>query len=233
MRIRGTAATAGPLAVALCVVALAGCGGASTGAADPAAVLREAKATIDGTVALHFTLATSGDHGATAITGGEGDLQHPDRLRGTFTVSVAGVPASVKVASAGGTFLAQLPFSSSYTATDPSAFGIANPAKLISPDGGLSSVLVDVEGPRSTGQTRVDGEVLDTVAGTVPGSDLVALPDDDTSKPVQVVARINPTSHQLRQVSLTGPIGTTGKATYTVTLTAYGEHVDLTLPSSS
>jgi hypothetical protein len=234
MRLRGTARKAGPAALAAAaLLGLAGCGGTSGAASDPTTLLQQAKATVDGAGALHFTLTTSGDHGSTAITGGEGDLGHPDKLRGTFTVSVAGIPASVKVAAGGGTFLAQLPFSSSYTPTDPSSFGIANPAKLISPTGGLSSILIDIQHPRSTGRTRVDGEVLDTVTGTVPGTDLSALPDDDASQPVQATAEIDPSDHQLRRIALTGPIGTTGRATYTVTLTDYGEHVDLSLPSSS
>lgn len=230
MRLRGTVATAFVVALMAAAVLLGGCGGSSS-TASPATLLRQAKATIDGTSAIHFTLATSGDRSASlALISGDGDLGRPDALRGTFQVQVAGVPASVKVAAAGNTFLAQLPFSSSFQPTDPSSFGLANPAKLISPDGGLSSILTDVQSPRSDGQTRVNGEVLQQVSGPVPGTALSALPDSDPSRPVQVQARINPSNHQLRQISLTGPIGTSGQATYTVTLTAYGEHVDLALP---
>jgi hypothetical protein len=228
MRLR-TAATAGAVAI-LVMLALAGCGGSGT-SASPETLLRQAKATLDATNAVHFALATSGGGGGSlTLVSGEGDLGRPDMLKGTFKVEVAGVPASVNVASANGTFLAQLPFSSSYQRTDPSSFGFADPAKLISPSGGLSSILTAMQSPRATGQTRVGGEVLDEVSGTVPGTALSGLPDDDPSKPVQVQARIDPSNRQLRQIILTGPIGTSGQATYTVTLTGYGEHVDLALP---
>lgn len=232
MRLRGTSATTGVVALIATLMLLGGCGGGASTTANPATLLSQAKAAIDGTNAVHFALTTSGARGGGSVqlVGGEGDLGRPDALRGTFQVQVAGVPASVKVAAAGNTFLAQLPFASSFQPTDPSSFGLANPAKLMSPDGGLSSILTAVQNPHSTGQTRVNGEVLDEVSGSVPGSALSALPDSAPSRPVQVQAGINPSSHQLRQISLTGPIGTTGQATYTVTLTAYGEHVNLALP---
>ena len=87
--------------------------------------------------AFHFTLTTAGvpQGSDTTIVGGEGDLARPDKLVGTFTVSVGGLQAAVKVAAGNGKFYAQLPFQTTYTPTDPSSFGVANPAQLISPNG--------------------------------------------------------------------------------------------------
>lgn len=222
--------------VAVLVSAVSACG--SSGSLSPAqakSLLTQGKATIDNSQAFHFTLTTAGipQGSGTTIVGGGGDLARPDKLVGSFTVSVGGLQAAVKVAAGGGKFYAQLPFQKTYTATDPSSFGVANPAQLISPSGGLSSILSDTNQTASGGQTRINGEVLDVVSGSVPGTDITVLPDKDPARPVAVKALINPSNHQVRQVTLTGPIETTApSASFTVTLTNYGEHVDLVIPSS-
>lgn len=222
--------------VAVLVSVLCGCGSSGTlSAAQTKTVLNEGKATIDNTQAFHFTLTTAGvpQGSATTIVGGEGDLARPDKLVGSFTVSVGGLQAAVKVAAGNGKFYAQLPFQTTYTPTDPSSFGVANPAQLISPNGGLSSILSDTTQTVSGGQTRLNGEVLDIVSGSVPGTAITVLPDKDPSRPVMVKALINPSNHQVRQVVLTGPIETTSpSASFTVTLANYGEHVALVIPSS-
>lgn len=216
------------------LVACGGSGASSKGAAAPATALAQAKAVVDRAPSLHFTLGVTGagSGGGMTLTGGQGDLQRPDRLVGSFTVTVAGLQAPVKVATGGGRFYAQLPFQHGYARTDPASFGLANPAQLFSPTGGLSSLLTDTQHPTSSGQTRLAGEVLDEIHGSVPGADLSTLPDKDPSRPVGLKALIDPATHQLRQVTLTGPIETTTSASFAVTLTSYGEHVDLVIPQS-
>jgi lipoprotein LprG len=91
--------------------------------------------------------------------------------------------------------------------------------------------LTHAQGATLAGQTRLSGELLDQVHATVPGSAIPVLPDQDRSRPATLVASINPDSHQLRQVVLTGPFTSkTSDSTYTVTLTNYGEQVTVTLP---
>jgi lipoprotein LprG len=231
---RGTA-VATALVAALAVMA-SGCGSSGgVSSAQARNLLSEGKATIDDSPAFHFKLTTAGlpQGSGTTIVGGEGDLARPDKLVGSFTISVSGLQAAVKVAAGGGTFYAQLPFQKTYTPTDPSSFGVANPARLISPDGGLSSILSQTNQTTYGGQTRINGEVLDIVSGSVPGTDITVLPDKDPSRPVGVKAFINPSNHQVRQVILTGPIETTAPtASFTVTLTNYGEHVAFAIPPS-
>lgn len=221
---------------ALLASVVSACGSSgSLSSAQAKSLLAQGKTTIDNTQAFHFTLKTSGvpQGSGTTIVGGEGDLARPDKLVGSFTVSVSGLQAAVKVAAGGGKFYAQLPFQQTYTATDPSSFGVANPAQLISPNGGLSSILSDTSQTSSGGQTRVNGELLDIVSGSVPGTAITVLPDKDPSRPVAIKAFINPSNHQVRQITLTGPIETTAtSASFTVTVTNYGEHVALAIPSS-
>ena len=219
--------------IAVGSLVVAGCGGGSSAAppVDPHALLGQAKATLDATPSLHFSLTSSGATGSgTIITGGSGDVARPDVLEGQFTVEQSGFSASIGVLAGGGKFYAKLPFSSSYSPTDPSTYGVGNPAQLISPTSGLSSLLLAISQPRLGPSTRIGSEVVDQVTGTVPGSSVPVLPDANRSVPVQVVAAIAPGSHQLRRITLQGPFTSATTSTYTVVLTNYGEAVHVTLP---
>lgn len=217
-----------------------GCGGSSapSGAKSvtASALLHRAKTTLDGTHAVHFQLTSQGTRssgGGATITGGQGDIVRPDRLRATFDATVSGFSAAVNVVAVGSTFEAQLPFQSGYRPTDPSSFGLGNPAQLLDPTHGLSAMLVSATSPRRSGQERLAGELLDKVSGSVPGDRVPVLPDKDRSRPVALVAGIDPADGQLRQVRLTGPFtSASADSTYVVTLTRYGEHVAITLPGS-
>jgi lipoprotein LprG len=233
MQKKGVARVAAALS-ALAILCAAACGGHSAPPkANAEALLQKAKATLDAAQSVHFVLTSQGaSGGGTTITGGEGDLARPDQLQGTFTVSLHGLSANVKVVSKGGVFAAQLPFGSKYTRTNPTAVGLTDPSQLLSPDHGLSNLLTAGTNPKVTGQERVAGELLYEVTSTVPGSAIPVLPDANPSQPVTMVAAINPTNYELRQISLTGPFTSTSDSTFAVTLTKYNEPVTISLPPS-
>ncbi|HWG73925.1 MAG TPA: LppX_LprAFG lipoprotein [Acidimicrobiales bacterium] len=222
-------------AAALAASALAaGCGSAPA-TVSPPALLADARQVVNRTSAVHFDLTSENIPPAgTTLQGGQGDLARPDQLRGTFQVAVDGLPASVKLIEVGGKFYAELPFAGRYQVTDPAKFGLGDPAQLLNPDTGVSRLLTGLRDPKSSGEHRVAGEVLEEVSGTVPGTDVSGLlPDVDTTKAVVLVLGIDPTSHQVRQVEVTGPFASdTTESTYIVTLTNYGERVDVTAPST-
>lgn len=222
----------GAAAVSAAVVAIAGTACGSSGSSNPHALLAKAMQKVDGSSSLHFALTSKGATGdGTNVTGGEGDVARPDQLRGTFQVTVGGFNVSVKVLAAHGTFFAEAPFQSTYAPTDPTKYGIGNPALLLDPKQGLSSLLTNIQNPRAGGQTRVGGELVDTVTGTVPGTKIPSvLPDSAPSRPVDVSALIDRSSHEVRQFILTGPFTSPTNSTYTVTLTKYGEPVHIDLP---
>ncbi|MGI8491652.1 MAG: LppX_LprAFG lipoprotein, partial [Acidimicrobiales bacterium] len=184
--------------------------------------------------ALHFAITSQGvGTTGTEITGGQGDLARPDQLKGSFRIIFNGLAVTINVAAGSGKFYIQPPFQTSYTLTDPSKYGLGNPADLIDPTKGVSGLLTNAQTATSAGQKRVGGEVLDEVRATVSGDKVPVLPDQSKSQPVVMMAGINPSTHQLRQVTLTGPfISATSDATYTVTLTRYGEPFHVTLPST-
>jgi hypothetical protein len=225
---------------ALAVVAGA-CGGSARGTTHPAAkalppsvLLRRSRAVLDATRAVHFTLAGHDIVGSSVeLTAGSGDLVRPDELTGSFTVSSGGLSGSVGVVEVGGRFYAEPPFASHYSVTNPAGYGLGDPAALLDPTTGVSALLTSMTGVHAEGRRRISGELVAVIGGTIPGRLVPVLPDLARAVPVTLTASIDPTTAQLRQVSLAGPF-TSAKATttYTVTLTDYGEHVTVTAPAT-
>lgn len=216
------------MAVSMVATGCGGSGGKSS--ASPEQELRQAQQTLNATPALRFELTSQK---MSSLRSGTGDMARPDSIQGTFLVAVDGFPLSVKAIATGGKFYAILPGSSSYKEVDPKEFGLGNPATLIDPQTGVSRLLTEASGTKSLGSTRLNGEVLDQFQGTVPGTDITAyFPDAAPSDPVTLVFALNPSSHQVRRVTVTGPLASAGTtSSYQLTLTDYGEHVTITAPS--
>lgn len=198
-----------------------------------ATLLSRARTTINAADAVHFAvtstdLPTSG----TVLTSGQGDLARPDQLSGDFRIAVDGLPTTVSIIETGGKFYVKLPFAAKYQLSDPNKFGFGDPANVIDPDHGMSHLLTLVSGAKASGHTRVNGETLETITGTVPGSAVAQfLPDTTPSKPVDLELAINTSSNQVRQVQVTGPfVSSTTQSTYRIALTKYNESVHITAP---
>jgi hypothetical protein len=216
-------------------VLAAGCGGSHKAVkpADPMALLREAKATIDATSGVHFVLAGTGvPSGAAGVSAGEGDAVRPDAFQGTLTVTASILSGTVKVVSVDHVVWAKLPLLPGYRKIDPHAYGFGDPGQFIDPDTGLSSLLVAPTSATYDGQTRVDGTVVDRVKALLPGPPVAnLLGSADASKPVSAELSIDPASHQIRRVVLSGPFFSTSQpSTFTLTLSKYGESVTVRAP---
>jgi lipoprotein LprG len=215
-------------------LAVAGCGGGGKAKpADPLALLRQAKAAIDATSAVHFVLAGSQiPSGADGVTSGEGDAVRPDSFQGSLTVSGAGLTGTVKVISAGHVVWAKLPLIPGYHKINPKDYGFGDPGQFIDASTGLSSLLATPTSATYDGQTRVDGVVLDRVKATLPGPPVAALLGSADSKaPIAAELGIDPGSHEIRSVVLTGPFfSATQPSTFTLTLSKYGESVKVSAP---
>lgn len=228
------ALTAGTLGA---ILGLAGCGGSGHGtvaAVPPAKLLGRSRTVVDGTHAVHFVLSSTGVAGSgIQLTGGSGDLVRPDELTGSFTVDDGGLDASVGVVEVGGRFYAEPPFASHYSVTNPATYGLGDPAQLLAPRTGVSSLLTSMTSVRTEGEQRLSGELVEVITGTIPGRDVPVLPDVDKKVPVRLTASIDPATAQLRRVALAGPFtSASATTTYTVTLSKYGEHVDIATPQT-
>jgi lipoprotein LprG len=230
----GPALLTGFLSLALLAGACNSSSKSSTPKVSATQLLEKSKATVDAATSAHFGLTSSNvPHSGTNLLSGQGDLARPNSLRGSFSVAVSGFAANVQVVAVGDVFMAKLPFTSHYLKTNPSNYGLANPAELLDPDKGLSNLLTLAQNPSLGPSQLVAGEHLDTVTYTVPGSEVPVLPNANPSQPVRITVAINPTSYELRVVTIVGPlINATSDSTYVVTLTNYNEHVNITLPTS-
>lgn len=234
MKLRAGSPAATLAAAVATAFLVASCGSSSPHVSAPV-LLQKAKATADAASSVHFVLtshnvALSG----TNLVGGQGDLVRPNSLQGTFSVAISGFTANVKVVSVGNVFMAELPFTTHFQKTNPANFGLTNPAELLDPAKGLTKLLTLAQNPQMGPTERVNGELLDTVTYTVPGSSIPVLPDAAPSQPVKLTVAVNPSSYQLRSVTLVGPLtSATSDSTYVVTLSNYNQHVTITLPSSS
>jgi len=222
-----------PLVIVLAALALCSCGSGSTPAA-PAQLLRDAKHSIDSAQSVHFTLVSQdvSSGAGPLITGGEGDARRPNSFTGSLSVVVGGFTVAVNIVSVGGVFYAQTPLSTGYTKTDPSAYGFGDPAQLLDPSHGLSSLLTACSGTSLRAPDRFKGEQLDEVGCSMPGT-LVAklLTSADASQPVQATVGVDHGNHQLRRVTLVGPFfAKAHRSTFTVVLDRYGENVTITPP---
>jgi lipoprotein LprG len=169
------------------------------------------------------------------LTGGSGDMKRPDEMSGVLQVSIFGLALNVPVVSLGGVFSVKLPTGSGFTTANPADYGFADPAKLIDPNTGLSSLLLKCQSPQIESDDRYNGEALHEIGCSLPGSAVAAvLTSADASKSVAATFGIDVSTDQLRRVVLTGPfISANTQTTYTLVLTNYGENVSVTPPPAS
>lgn len=220
---------------AACLALAAGCsGGGSGGSGQPAAeVLRTAKATLDETSGVRIGLVADAlPSGVTGVQRAEGVGTHAPAFEGTLTVPVAGTSLDVPVVAVGGKVYARLPFTTGYQQVNPAEYGAPDPARLMSTDGGLSSLLTETSDLRK-GQTVRGGqnndEILTEYTGTVPSSAVeVLIPsasgDFDATYTVT-------DGGELRTAELTGEFYAGNEpVTYTITLDDYGIQPDISAP---
>lgn len=219
-----------PTAALLLAALATGC---SSGGDGPEAgpLLDAARASLGGAQSVHFVITGEDTpQGGLALLGGEGDAERPDRLQGTLQVRVAGLSADVDVLAREGAFYARLPLAPDLARTDPSTLGFGDPSELFGT--GLTALLDAATDPRSTGQDRVDGTVVDTVEVTFPG-EVVAEVLRSAEPGTDFRGRVSLTTdepREVRRVVLTGPFYKGIETTYTIVLTRYGEPVEFRDP---
>jgi hypothetical protein len=198
-----------------------------TSTTDPKTLVSEAKATLDATPGLHFTLSSANTPSkGTVLTGGNGDVARPASFQGTLHVQRSGLQLSVDVVSVNGKVRIRLPLTNTYVTADPHSYGFSDPGKLLDPQSGITGLLSQATDVKSAGRDRYNGEKLEEVAVTIPGTAVAdVLTSADKTQPVHGTLGINPSNHQLRRAVLTGPfLDKNVQTTFTIVLDNYGEH---------
>jgi lipoprotein LprG len=227
---------------AVLVLALAGCSddkkstdGPTQQGDDPVALLTAAKKTIDEAASVHLVL-TGRDipESAQALSGGDGVATHAPAFKGKLTVRTSGSTIDAEVVAVGSKVYAKLPFTTSFTVLPPSqlaALGAPDPAILLDPDKGLTSVLPTLKDPKIKGETREGAKVLTEVTGAVTGKSLQGIfPKAPADQDFPSTFKIDKDSKQLVSATITGPFYAGATSSYDVTLDKYGEQVEITKP---
>lgn len=167
------------------------------------------------------------------LTGADGDARRPDNFRGDFQVALNGLPFTVGVISTGGTFYVRLPYAAGYHRDQPSRYGFGDPAQLLDPAHGLSSLMTVATNLSLAPRDRLNGAELDEVHGTLPGQ-IVAdlLTSADPHQNVDASFGLDVSTHELRRLQMTGPFFDAHRtSSYVVVLDKYGESVSITPPA--
>lgn len=210
------------------LLALAACTGSDKDEPDPRDALATAKTHLDSTSGVHFALTASPlPSTGTSLESAEGDAAPlTSAFTGEAKVKGSSFSATVKVISVGGVVYVKQPFAAGYVKVNPTALGLVDPGALLSPQNGISSFLTADPKPRADGTVRVGGEVLDRYRATLPRVGVLATDATDVPAEFDLV----PASGELRRVVLTGPFFGTETTTITLTLTRYGQAVDIKAP---
>ena len=224
-----------PLVVAVLLL-LPACSGDDEPAADeqtPQEVLAEAKATLDETSGVAISLdAQDLPEGVTAVAGAEGVGTHAPAFDGTLTVVLSGHELDVPVVAVDDRVHAQLPLTPGWSDVDPDEYGAPDPARLMSTDDGLSSLLTattQLERGESVRGGEDNREVLTEYRGTVPG-DMVDNVIPSASGDFDATYTVTDDA-ELRTARVTGVFYPgTEPMTYVITFDDYGTEQDITAP---
>lgn len=226
---------------AMLALVLTGCsdskkdGGGGKSGDDPVALLTEVKKTIDEAASVHIVL-TGRDLPDTAQTlaSGDGVATHAPAFKGKLTVRAAGSPIDAEVVSVGGKVYAKLPYIPTFMELPPSqlaGLGAPDPAVLLDPAKGLTSMLPTLKDPAIKGETRDGSKVLTEVTGAVQGRTLQGIfPKAPADQDFPSTFKIDKATKQLVSATITGPFYEGATSSYDVKLDRYGEQVEITKP---
>jgi lipoprotein LprG len=218
---------------AAAALVLGGCTGSTRAdGQSPEEVLAEAKTVLDETSGVRLRLATEKlPPSVDGVLRAEGVGTHDPAFKGDLTVSIGGLPADVPVIAAQGKVMAELPFTTSYVEVDPAAYAAPDPAGLMDPDEGLSSLLTAAEDVEEGEQVRSGKDVLSSYSGSVPGEVVASIiPSAAAGTDFDATFTVDG-EDRLREAVLSGPFYPEAKSvTYTITFDEYGTTADITLP---
>jgi lipoprotein LprG len=225
--------------IVACILAFSACGDADSNEADatPQQVLTEAKKQLDETAGLHLSLTTKDlPDGVQGITEATGVATSAPAFEGTISIIFAGQSVEVPVIAVDGTVFAQIPLTVGWSDVDPADYGAPDPAGLVSPETGFSSLLAATEEPTKGDPVRGgadNNEILTEYTGTVPGAAMKLVIPSATGDSFDAAYSITDKG-ELREATLTGEFyADSGPMTYTVKFDDYGTTSEIVAPTNT
>jgi lipoprotein LprG len=212
---------------------LAGCSGASdTAERSPTEVLAAAKKNLDATPGLRIGLATEQlPPSVNGLLSAQGVATHAPAFQGSIKVAASGITADAAVVAVDDVVYAKLPFTSRFVPIEPADYGAPDPAALLKPEGGLSSLLTAATDVTAGKQVRDGKVVLSSFSGTVPGEDVASvIPSADPQATFDATFTVDDRD-RLAKAVLNGPFyPDADDVTYTITFDGYGLERDIKAP---
>jgi lipoprotein LprG len=202
---------------------------------DPVALLTDAKKTLDEASSVHFVI-TGRDipGGARALEKADGVATHAPAFKGKLTVLSSSTSIDADVVAVGGKVYAKLSFSPQHIEFKPSQLadlGAPDPAVLLDPSKGITSILPTLKNPTIKGESRDGAKVLTEITGAIEGKTLAGIfPGAPADKEFPSTFKIDKSTKQLVAVTISGPFYGASTSSYDVILDRYGEQVEIKKP---
>lgn len=225
----------GLIALLAATLVLTSCGDEDpTKGRTPKQVLAAAQKHLDETSGINFSIASDDlPEGITTLKAATGTLTREPAFQGKLTVPVMGAEAQVEVVSVDGVVYAKMPFTTVFQELDPADYGVPDPAALIAPGTGISSLLSateDVKIGKSVRGGADNDEILSTYTGTLPGTAVQKILAGATGE-FDATYVIND-SDELTEATIKGHFSGEGEAaySYTIDVTEYGVETEIAKP---
>jgi lipoprotein LprG len=218
--------------VLVLAVTLAGCSGSNEPDTSPKQTLAAAKKNLDATSGVRIGLSTPQlPKGINGLLDADGIGTHAPAFEGTIKVLARGITADADVVAVDDKVYAKLPFTSRFAAIDPDDYGAPDPADLLAPEGGLSSLLTAATEIQTGDEVRDGKVVLSSYSAKVPGEAVASVIPSAASDASFAAIFTVTDDDQLAKTVLSGPFyPDADDVTYTITFDDYGTEKTITAP---
>ncbi len=213
------------------VLLLVACGGGSP-PPDVNQLIKEAQAAIQQVTSYHFKLVTDnpGTGGKLPITGAEGDIIVPDKLKANANALFAGTSVQVQIIAIGNQQYIFL-----FGIWQPTT-GLLDPRTLSDPQKGVAAILGHIQNPSTPGDANVGGRQCWNITGKLDPTYLAGItgggaPAGSTDDASTCIGKSDKLPYQII-IKGVAAAGDTAKTVRTFTLSKFGEQVTIEAPVS-
>ena len=218
------------LCLAGLILLVTACGGSSSTAPDVNQLIKDAQAAIRQVSSYHFKLVTNntGTGAKLPITGADGDIVVPDKLKANANALFAGNNVQVQIIAIGNQHYVLL-FGSSQPTT-----GLLDPRTLSDPQKGVAAILGNIQNPGTPSDSNVGGRQCWNVTGKLDPTYLTGItgggaPAGTTDDVSTCIGKSDKLPYQII-IKGVAAAGDTDKTVRTFTLSKFGEQVTIEAP---
>jgi lipoprotein LprG len=218
---------------AVLLFALAGCKGNASTSSDksPQDRLAAAKKSFDTAQYIGFTLSTDKlPDGLQGLLSAKGTGTHDPAFTGEVKVQTKITDITAPLVAVNSVVYAKFPFVG-WNKIDPADYGAPDPANLMDPDTGVSSLFTATEKPKTGKSQRSGDQVLTTIDGTLASSAVKQVFPSAGASDFSVTYTLT-SDDDINSVTMTGPFyDGSDDVTYTIAFDLKADKVDIQAPA--